>query len=594
MRELEYPFDNNFILRKRRALRKQLLQEKEERIKIRIAVLGGSTTADIVSTLELFLMDADIEPVIYESAFNSYYEDAVFGNPELDSFQPQIVFIHTSIQNIQMWPDIMDTEDILEQKIEEEYRRLEQIWRGLEAKYGAIIIQNNFERPLLGGLGNREVSDKHGYADYINQINMKLYQYSRVHGRFYIHDVEGLASEYGLRKWQDFRSWYLYKICMPMNAIPEFSYHLAAIIKAIYGKSKKILVLDADNTLWNGVIGEGGISGIDIGKETEKGQSFLAWQTYIKRLRRQGVLLAIASKNEEEAVREGLSHPDCVLNESDFSAMAINWEDKASNLVKISRELNIGLNFMVFVDDNPAERELIRQRLPEVYVLEANYPEEFLVILGSAHLFEALTITPEDISRTEMYAANKKRETEKNNFTDYNDYLKSLSMRAEIASFETIYYDRITQLINKTNQFNLTTWRMTKEQVIKYAESQEWICLYGKLYDRFGDNGIVSIIMAEKREMTAHIHLMVLSCRVFKRQMEFAMMDMLARRCSREGIKEIIGYYYPTHKNRLVKSFYREAGFAEISEDEKGISVWKIQLSNYENKNTVISVEEKD
>ena len=167
-------------------------------------------------------------------------------------------------------------------------------------------------------------------------------------------------------------------------------------------------------------------------------------------------------------------------------------------------------------------------------------------------------------------------------------------MRAEIASFETIYYDRITQLINKTNQFNLTTWRMTKEQVIKYAESQEWICLYGKLYDRFGDNGIVSIIMAEKREMTAHIHLMVLSCRVFKRHMEFAMMDMLARRCSREGIKEIIGYYYPTHKNRLVKSFYREAGFAEISEDEKGISVWKIQLSNYENKNTVISVEEKD
>lgn len=594
MKELEYPFESNFILRKKKTLKRQLIQDGQLRTKVRIAILGGSTTADIASVLELFLLNIGIEPQIYESEYNHYWEDAVFGNSELDSFRPEIVFIHTSFRNISNFPAVGDSEEEVSRKLEKEYQRLEAAWNALVEKYHCIIIQNNYERPLLGTLGNQDIADFRGYANYVNRLNTRIYQYKKENKRFYIHDVEGLAAEYGLRKWQDFRTWYLYKYSMTMEAIPEFAYHLSVIIGSIYGKSKKILVLDADNTLWNGVIGECGADGIDIGNETSKGQSYLEWQSYIRRLKEQGVLLAIASKNEEAAVEEGLSHPDSLLKKDDFSATAINWGDKATNLTLLSRQLNIGTGFMVFADDNPAERELIRQKLPEVCVLDADCPERFLSLLSSAHLFETVDISDEDVKRTEMYAANQKREADKDKFSDYQEYLKSLEMEAEIAEFQPLHYSRIAQLTNKTNQFNLTTWRMTENDIIKCAEDSNWICLYGRLKDRFGDNGIVSILIAEKVGNEVYIRNMILSCRVFKRQMEYAMIDTLMCRCKAQNVGRIIGYYYPTQKNKPAENFYQEVGFEQISKEDSGASVWSIKVSEYQKKNEVIFVEENN
>ena len=240
-----------------------------------------------------------------------------------------------------------------------------------------------------------------------------------------------------------------------MDAIPEFSYHLASIIKSLYGKNKKVLVLDADNTLWHGVIGECGVDGIDMGVETSIGQSFHEWQQYLLRLKNQGVLLAIASKNDLESVKRGLEHPDSLLRMGDFASIKVNWNNKDSNLLSIAEELNIGLNQIVFVDDNPAERDLIRQSLPQVEVVEAEQPDKFMELLQRSCFFEVTKITDEDRHRTELYADNRQRAESQDRYASYQEYLMSMDMVAQIQFFQSVDVKRITQLINRP--INLTS-----------------------------------------------------------------------------------------------------------------------------------------
>jgi FkbH-like protein len=594
MKELEYPFESKYILRKKKTLKKLLLENQKNFRKLRIAVLGGSTTTDIIAVLELFLLNAGILPQFYESEYGKFWEDAVFGNDALDSFCPEVVFIHTSFRNIINLPTVLDTEDQVQCKLDEEFERLRTAWESLRERYNCVIIQNNFERPLLETLGNQDVSDFRGWANFTGRLNQKLYKYKQQTPNFLIHDLEGISGEYGLRKWQDLRYWYLYKYTLHMEAIPEFSYHLFTIIKSIYGKNKKLLILDADNTLWGGVIGDCGPEGIELGEETSKGQAFKEWQKYVKRLKQQGILLALASKNQTESVESGLAHPDSQLKIDDFSAKQVNWEDKASNIFSIISELNLGTDQAVFLDDNPVEREQVRINLPEVTVPDVSCPEQFIAYLREAHLFEITTITEEDIKRTEMYRANQQREAQKQQFGNYEEYLKSLEMKAEIQEFSSLYYDRIAQLINKTNQFNLTTWRITEEEVKKLAGDENWICITGRLRDKFGDNGIVSVLMAELKGHTAHIQLLILSCRVFKRHMEYAMIDDFICRCKERAIDEIIGYYYPTEKNRIVETFYKDLGFMMDSENIKTQTAWKLKVEEYKKRNFVIDLEEKD
>lgn len=592
MKELEYPFDSNYILRKKRSLKKQLLMEDSSKTPVRIAVLGGSTTVDITSCMELFLLNEGMTPQIYESGYDKYWEDAVFGNKEVDELKPEIVFIHTSYRNIKELPDIQDSESDIDEKIETEFSQLKVVWESLEKKYGCIIIQNNFETPIITTLGNRDCYDTKGMAYFFMMLNKKIYDYAKKHSFFFVHDVAGLAAEYGLKKWQELRYWYLYKYSLTMEAIPLFSYNVSSIIKSLYGKNKKVLILDADNTLWKGVIGECGTEGIDISVETSVGQVFREWQMYVKRLQKQGIILAIASKNEKENVELGLNHPDSILKIDDFAATRINWNDKATNIKELAEELNLSLNQMVFVDDNPAEREIVRQQLPEVYVVEGNTPEQFIEIIRNSRVFEVTRLTEEDKKRTQMYKENQAREEEKNTFLDYFEYLKSLKMTAVIERFKPVHYGRIYQLINKTNQFNLTTKRMTEEEVMNIANRKNWICLTGKLNDKFGENGIVSILAGEIIENVLHIRLMLLSCRVFKRDMEYLMMNVLFEECKKQGIHEITGYYYRTEKNRIVKDFYRELGFKQIK-DDKEESTWNIKVEQYKAKEVTILLEEK-
>ena len=591
MEGLQYPFDSQLILRTKKKIRRELLSEPGKRIQKKVAILGGSTTAEIRNILELFLLDAGIEPVFYESEYNQYWQDVMFDNPELRTFQPEILYIHTTSRNINTFPEITDSTETVEEKLQAVFEPFRQMWNRISDVYHCPVIQNNFERPWYRLMGNKDISDIRGRSNFVSRLNSLLYAYAQSHKNFYINDIDFLSSCFGLQKWNDPYYWHMYKYAPAVPAIPELAYNLANIIKSVYGKNKKALVLDLDNTLWGGVVGDDGPEGIEIGQETSMGQLYSEFQSYIKAQKAFGTMLTIDSKNEEENALAGLNRPDSVLKPDDFLVIKANWEPKDQNLTGIAAELNIGTDALVFVDDNPAERHRIRTQVPDAAVPEIGEPQEYIINLDRSGFFEQTELSEDDLHRNEMYKANIERSRQQAAFTDYRDYLLSLEMHAEIQPFAPVYMSRIAQLTNKSNQFNLTTRRCTEAELSETAADPDCITLYGRLTDKFGDNGVVSVVFGHQEGSVFHIDLWLMSCRVLKRDMEFAMMDELVRRCREKGIGHIRGYYYPTRKNKMVKDFYGTQGFTKISEDNDENAVWELDInSGYENKNNVIAV----
>ncbi len=596
MRELEYPFDNNYIMKKSKSLKKALLADGTDRIHKKIAVLGGSTTHDIIRILELFLLNYGIEPEFYESEYGQYFQDAMFPGEELKGFNPDVIYIHTSNRNIMDYPTMDDSEEIVNSKVEKTYQHFETMWKKLSDTYHCPIIQNNFEAPFYRLLGNRDFFDVHGRLSFINRLNEKFAQYARTRaageGSFFINDINYLSSCYGLDAWSDPLAWHMYKYALCIPAIPSLSFNVANIIKSIYGKNKKGLVLDLDNTLWGGVVGDDGVDGIEIGQETNLGQVYSEFQNYVKSQKDIGVILTIDSKNDKENAIAGLEHPDGPLKPDDFVSIKANWEPKSENMKAIAAELNLLPESLVFVDDNPAERAIVSGQIRGAAVPEIDSPEHYIRILDHSGFFEATSVSEDDRKRNDMYMANKKRIELEESFSDYSEYLKSLEMEAEIKPFEKMYMPRISQLTNKSNQFNLTTKRYSQDDIEKTAADSGNITLYGRLKDKFGDNGIVSLVIGNIKGNELHIDLWLMSCRVLKRDMEFAMMDALYNAAKARNIDTIYGYYYPTAKNKMVKDFYSLQGFDKIDEDADGNATYKLSLEGYEYKNNVIEVKE--
>ncbi|WP_028242288.1 HAD-IIIC family phosphatase [Pseudobutyrivibrio ruminis] len=588
---LDYPFDSELILRKKVKIKKELLSDSSRVfIEKRIAILGGSTTDEIKNILEIFLLNFGIKPVFYESEYNKYFEDGLFDNPQLVQFEPEIIYIHTSSRNISKWPQVIDSDKQVEDKLEAEYNRMKMLWDHLIDKYGCIIIQNNNELPFYRNFGNQDACHFQGRINFVNRLNEHFYQYSREHENFYIHDINYESSNYGLKEWSNPFYWDMYKYALCINAIPYTSYGVALIVKSLLGKNKKVLALDLDNTLWGGVIGDDGAENIEIGQETSLGQAYAEFQKYVKEQRDKGILLTVISKNDESVARGGFERPDSVLKYDDFASFRANWDTKDRNLVEEANELNLLTESFVFVDDNPAEREIIRQSLVGVSVPEIGEIESYIKTLDEAGYFETTKLSDDDFKRNDMYIANIKRNKQRECFADYGDYLKSLDMVAEIGHFVDIYYSRIAQLTNKSNQFNLTTKRCSQIEIQKMAENENYITLYGKLSDKFGDNGVVSVVAGHIDDKVLHIELWLMSCRVLKRDMEIAMMDELIATCMDKGIEYIYGYYYPTSKNGMVRDFYLQQGFEKKSEDDSGNTVWEKRVSDDNRKTKYIKI----
>ena len=589
---LRPPLDPKQILRKKKSILQTLRSADVPRLRKRIAILGGSTTQELTSLLELFLLDAEISPTFYESPYGLYYETALFSE-DLKTFSPDLIYIHTSQRNIRRSPSITATPAEAEKQLDEEYSRYAAMWDHLRARYQCPIVQNNFEYPFSRPLGNRDGWDHRGRTHYIRQLNERFAAYARTHTDFYINDLCWLSADYGLRRWSDPVYWHLYKYCCCPEAFPILAGNVAGIIRSIWGRSKKGVVLDLDNTLWGGLAGEDGPSALALGPETAEGQLYQEFQTYLLSLKNRGILLTVDSKNDLSNALAGLNHPSSVLRPEDFACIRANWEPKDRNFTDIAAELGVLPESLVFLDDNPAERAIVTACCPGVEAPPMDAPENYLAILDRSGFFEPAALSDDDLQRSEMIRANAVRTRQQEQFTNYQDYLLSLEMQAEIKPFVPADLSRIAQLTNKSNQFNLTTRRYSETELRRFSEDPDYITLCGRLSDRFGDNGIVSVVVGERKGDAVEIILWLMSCRVLKRDLERAMLDALVRRAQRAGAVCLRGFYIRTEKNGMVRELYRDLGFTFIRADGTD-TVWELPLSNYEKRNHVIQmIEEK-
>jgi FkbH-like protein len=569
------------LLLKRRSLRRTL-SAAEGLKEIRIAVLGGTTTNELVDLVEVLLLNEGFRPTFYQSDYGRYYEDAVLEPQTIAAFKPDIVYVHTCSLNIQGWPPVSCSEEDLPGYVEREMNRFRAIWRSLEANVGCQVIQNNFELPAEAILGNLDAVSAGGSSRFVAELNRAIAAEAVANPKLLMQDLHSIAARLGISRWFDAERWFSYKVANTVEGSFAIASSLQAVIGAMYGRSRKVLVLDLDNTLWGGVIGDDGADKILIGRETPIAEAYTAFQEYCLRLRDRGILLAVCSKNNDDVARSGFAHPDSVLKLEHFSAFKANWEPKHENILEIARELNLGVDSFVFVDDNPAERAIVEAQIPGIAVPDVgNEVARFIPILDAARYFEPVALGKEDLARARLYEENAQRAQLEQKFANYGEYLDSLEMVAEIDVFNPTYMERIAQLTNKTNQFNLTTRRYTLAEIEATVSSGKHIGIYGKLADRFGDNGLISIVLGRVDAETLYLDLWLMSCRVLKREMELAMLDGVALRARAAGLTRLIGYYLPTKKNGMVAEHYALLGFEKIGQHADGATEWALDLTDY-------------
>jgi FkbH-like protein len=581
------------LLIKRRGLRRQLLALHGLK-DIRIAVLGGTTTNELVDLFEILLLQSGFRPTFYQSEYGRYYEDAVLQPDEMISFRPDIVYVHTCSLNIQTFPPLSCTEDQLPEYVKAELTRFRAMWGSLSERIGCQIIQNNFELPSHAILGNLDAVSAGGATRFVSELNRQIAAEAAANARIVMQDLGAIAARIGMSRWFDPERWFSYKIANTVEGSFAVATSLTALVGAIYGRSRKVLVLDLDNTLWGGVIGDDGIDKIMIGRETPVAEAYAGFQEYCLKLRDRGILLAVCSKNNEDVAKSGFAHPDSVLKLEHFSAFKANWEPKHENILAIAQDLNLSVDSFVFVDDNPAERAIVEAQVPGIAVpAVGNEIAKYPSILDAGRYFELVSLGNEDIARAQLYAENSQRAKLQQKFASYGEYLDSLEMMAEIDVFKAIYMERIAQLTNKTNQFNLTTRRYTLAEIEAAAADGNHIGIYGKLTDRFGDNGLISIVLGRLDDTDLHLELWLMSCRVLKRDMEVAMLDSLVERTRQRGVMRLIGYYHPTAKNGMVADHYEKLGFSLVYSDAAIGTTWSLDVTIYEARSRHIKLLER-
>ncbi len=584
---LQYPFDGAYIMANKRALKKQLLQQPGL-LKKKIAIVSGSTIGEIKNILEIFLLDFGIEPEFFVGEYARYYEEIVFDPGELRAFAPDLIFVHTGLHNLQL-PKAGCSAAEAEQLLQQEQQRFSGFFSAA-GSFGCPVVMNNFEYPRVRVLGNLAASDPSGRVRFVREMNSFFARHAETTPGFYLNDINYLSSWYGLERWSDPSYYNSYKYAQSPEAIPLLCHSAASVIKAVFGRSKKALMLDLDNTLWGGVIGDEGVEGIALGTEAPGGIAYLDTQSYAKELTGAGIVLGVLSKNDDDVARSGFTHPSSVLKVEDFAVFTANWNDKANNLLAAARQLNIGADALVFLDDNPAEREIVRSLGAGVGVPEVDLPERFAETVDHAGYFEPVSISEDDRKRAQMYAQNAQRAAAEASFTDYGGYLDSLEMQAFIEPFLPERMERITALANKSNQFNLTTRRYTVSEMQAVAADPGHVTLSGRLVDRFGDNGLVSEIIGRVEGCQLEIELWLMSCRVLKRDLELAMFDQLVEAARAKGVQRIIGVYLKTPKNSMVAGHYQSLGFT-LLEQQGEDSRWYFDIpEDYTPRNTHIKV----
>jgi FkbH-like protein len=569
-----------------RCLGKLGLKEASGFLPMRLAVLASSTVDHLSSAIRVGGLRRRLLVDVYSGEYGQYRQEILDPTSSIQHFGPQAVLFsltaREAIARVPITATIREVEEAIASVVEE----LRSLWRKAREIDNTVIIQQTFinvTEPLFGSY-DRLVPG--APARIVARLNDRLCEAAAEDGVLLL-DIARASERDGIDAWFDAGRWLQGKLEIAPQAAPLYGDMVARILAAQCGLSKKCLVLDLDNTLWGGVVGDDGLEGIILGQGSAAGEAHLALQHYAKQLKERGVILAVCSKNDAEIAEAVFhNHPEMLLRRSDIAAFQANWNDKAENLKAIAARLNIGIDSLVFVDDSPVERARIRQSLPTVAVPEL--PEDiaqFVRCLADAGYFEAVTFTSDDQARARQYADNAEREALLGSAQSMDEFLRGLEMSVQFGPFTSIDHARIVQLINKTNQFNTTTRRYTSEELTHIAELPDALTLQFRLLDRIGDNGLVSTMILRptpEHGDVLEIENWVMSCRVFGRQLEFEAMNIAVEAARHRGARALIADHIATPKNGVIRGLYASLGFAAISQPSpNGGTRWFLNLADY-------------
>jgi FkbH-like protein len=557
---------------------------------LRLAVLGSSTTDHLVPGLRVAAMRRGIRLETHLGDYGQYIQELHDPDSALNRFRPNVILFAFHARHLLGSVDPALSNADAAALIQAVAERLRALWRLAKTRCSGQIIQQSLLPTPPSLVGGNEHRLPGSAAALIERLNVQLRALADEEGVDLLALDRSIQRD-GLAAWHDPVLWHRAKQEISPTAAPAYGELALRLIAAQQGRSAKCLVLDLDNTLWGGVIGDDGLDGIRLGQGSALGEAYVAFQDYVRDLARRGVILAVCSKNDPENARAPFDkHPDMVLKAGDVACFVANWTDKASNIRHIAEQLNIGIDSLVFVDDNPFERNIVRRELPMVAVLELpEDPALYAQCIADAGYFEALHVTPDDFERTAQYRANIGRETLRASHTDLAGYLQSLNMELRWAPFDRLGLQRIVQLINKTNQFNLTTRRYSEQDVIAAMEAAGGLTLQLRLLDQFGDNGIIGIIIGQRDGNALRLDIWLMSCRVLGRQVEEATLNLVASEAAKLGASRLVGDYLPTQKNGMVRDHYQKLGFAPVDATPDGSSRWALDLANYKPLSTFIS-----
>ena len=552
---------------------------------VRLALLGSSTVDHLIPGIRVAGLRHGLGIQCHLGSYGQYRQDLCGPDLALREFGPQYIVLSLTAREFIAPIALGCTAEESEHALQGAVQDLQGLWARARETFGATVIQQTFldtSAPLFGSFERRVPGAPARLVRRLNDLVIDAAANSQVQ----IFDLALAAERSGLDRWFERKLWMQAKMQIASHAVPEYGDRLVRFVAAQRGLSKKCLVLDLDNTLWGGIIGDDGIQGIHLGEGTARGEAHLALQRYAKDLKERGIVLAVCSKNDPDIASRALEeHPEMVLRLKDFACFAANWQPKPENLRMIAEKLNVGIDSLVFVDDNPAERAAVREALPMVAVPEL--PEDaagYVECIAQAGYFETSAFTADDRERAQRYTENLIREADRSSAHDLHDFLAGLKMSTVYGTVQEVDIPRVAQLINKTNQFNPTTQRYSLEEVTEFCKDGANLVLQFRLVDRFGDNGLVSTMImrpAGPQSAALDIDTWVMSCRVFGRELEYEVMNIAVEMARERGAGALRGKYIQSAKNAVVQDLYQRLGFTRIDSDDPETALWQLALDSY-------------
>ncbi len=559
------------------------LPVSDENDSLSLAVIGSSTLEPLAACIDIKTRLEGFQTRTFIGGFNTYRQEALDTNSLLYKAEPDVIVL-----SVDAW-SVLDQTFLATFVRSSEKSRLSMqkdlvnsvasVIEVLEKNSSALILANNFIVPVFSPLGIVDIKQKTGLKQFIVGANSALAEKFMKSNQVFIVDLDSNSSDFGKSRITNWNTWYRGSVPFSEDFTPVLADEYLRYIRALRGRSKKCIVLDLDNTLWGGIIGEDGIEGIKL-STSSSGIEYVDFQRGLLSLYNRGVILAVCSKNNyDDAIKVFQEHPAQVLKEEHFAAMRINWQNKAANIADLAKEINIGLDSMVFFDDNPVERAHVSQTLPEVLVVELpKNPRLYRETLENLNVFDVLSLTKEDLVRGEMYTGKRKRAELEQSAGSIEDFLRTLDLNVKIQPVNDFDTPRVVQLIGKTNQFNLTTRRHTDADVRQFRESKDAIVYSMAVTDKFGDEGVVGVAIVKIKDNDWWIDSLLMSCRVIGRSVETALLAKIVADARAAKAKRIIGEHFPTKKNPPAADFYEKHGFGMPAETENNGTSWILNL----------------